>query len=86
MIFRRFDFTGDGKADVMTGHRILADEFKMEEYIDQAEKGELKNVLAESQPLFYWVDITGKDSWDRLYVDKEGTGRCELYASQDRTA
>ncbi len=86
MIFRRFDFDGDGHADLMTGHRILADEFQMREYIDLAKKGDLKNVLAEPQPLFYWLDVTGKDSWDRIYVDIAGNGRCDLYASQDRTS
>jgi hypothetical protein len=84
MVFRRWDWDGDGHADVMTGHKILTDD--MGTLIEEAKKGILENVKVRPEPVFYWLDVTGRDAWDRIYVDIYGTGRCELYASQDRTS
>lgn len=77
-IYRRWDLTHDGRADVMTVHVI--DPTQLERYKQLQEAGETFDVHFATLPLFYWVDITGKDSWDAIYVDENENGTCRLYA------
>lgn len=84
-VLKRWDLTRNGKADVMTSHMINPE--KLEAYRQLAQRGiPVNSVESEILPYFYWVDITGQDSWDRIYVDKERDGTCELYARQDHDA
>lgn len=80
MVYRRWDTTGDGRADLMTAHRIP--ENLIESYRERYNKGETFDVVAAKRPLYWWVDSTGRDSWDRIYLDENGDGHCTLYASR----
>jgi len=84
-VYKRWDLNRDGKADVMTSHPI--NPAKLPVYRQLAQKGVKVNAVEIStRPQFYWVNITGHNEWDRIYIDKQSNGRCTLYAAQDEFA
>lgn len=81
VVYRRWDQNLDKKADFMTVH-IIAPEM-LEEYKRAYQKGDKFNVEFFRRPTWYWIDVTGRDSWDRIYLDDQDNGQCTLYASKD---
>lgn len=81
-VYRRWDLTLDGRADVMTVH--LIDPTQLERYKQLLKEGVKFDVVFFKNPKFYWIDITGADSWDRIYIDENYDGKCRLYAQKEQ--
>lgn len=82
VVYRKWDLDLDGHADVMTTH--LIDPTQLERYKQLSLEGTNYDLQFTFRPTLYWIDFTGHDSWDRIYIDREDNGRCELYASKDQ--
>lgn len=84
VVYRKWDLNLDGRADIMTTH--LIDPTQLERYRQLNAEGTEYDVHFSQRPTLYWVDLTGKDSWDRIYIDRQDNGRCTVYANKDKTA
>lgn len=84
VVYRKWDLNLDGRADVMTTHMI--DPTQLERYKQLNAEGTKYDIRFGTRPKLYWVDLTGKDSWDRIYIDRGDNGRCEIYARKDQDA
>lgn len=83
-VYRRWDLDLDKHPDVMTVHQI--DVTQLEYYKHLHKQGTPFDITFETRPIFYWVDMTGSDSWDRIYMDLHVTGKCQLYATKEEDA
>ena len=64
LLFREYDLDGDGRYDFMTARQI--------ERISHQAIPESR----DASPLFYWVDLDFNASYDQIWIDQGGQGRC----------
>lgn len=61
LVFREYDLDGDGRPDFMTATQVDV----------QGPTGALRPT-----PLFYWIDLNADATYDQVWIDQGGQGRC----------
>jgi hypothetical protein len=62
LLFREYDLDGDGRPEFMTATQFDA----------QGPTGAI-----QAKPLFYWIDLNADASYDQVWIDQGGEGRCD---------
>lgn len=62
LLFREYDLDGDGRSEFMTATQFDA----------QGPTGAI-----QAKPLFYWIDLNADATYDQVWIDQGGEGRCE---------
>ncbi len=62
LIFREYDLDGDGRPEFMTATQFDA----------QGPTGS-----RHAKPLFYWIDLNADATYDQVWIDRGGQGRCD---------
>ena len=75
LLFLEYDLNGDGRSDFMTARQIekISQTLSNDRYTEE-----------DTSPLFYWVDLDANSSYDQLWIDQGGHGRCEDIVPYDR--
>lgn len=68
LVFREYDLDGDGRPDFMTGRQIDA----LSQSLPDAQMSG-----SEVRPLFYWIDLNSDSTYDQVWIDRGGAGRCD---------
>ena len=62
LVFREYDLDGDGRPEIMTATQLDA----------QGPTGAMR-----AKPLFYWIDLNADATYDQVWIDQGGQGRCD---------
>jgi hypothetical protein len=62
LVFREYDLDGDGRPEFMTATQFDA-------------QGPTSGM--QPMPLFYWIDLNSDATYDQVWIDRGGQGRCD---------
>jgi hypothetical protein len=62
LIFREYDLDGDGRPEFMTATQFDAQGLTS---------------AIQAKPLFYWIDLNADATYDQVWIDQGGQGRCD---------
>lgn len=62
LVFREYDLDGDGRPEFMTATQFDA-------------QGPTSSM--QPKPLFYWIDLNSDATYDQVWIDQAGQGRCD---------